>query len=215
MRRVPPARLAVLGVAASAGFVSVAWAIAARRTRQADGEVRMHLQEVREGVGDEVAAATNPLGKEWLHFPLAAGLTALLGWRGLAWRYAVLPSLASAAAETLSRALDRVPPHRTPPPGHPNPQKPSFPSGHALETTAVALTCAYVLAREDLVPPTAAFSGAAVLAALSSGGRLYLDRHWISDTAGGTLAGLAIASGCAALYEARTSRRPSRLSTRP
>ncbi|HUR01451.1 MAG TPA: hypothetical protein VM347_02830 [Nonomuraea sp.] len=40
-----------------------------------------------------------------------------------------LPLLASVVAETTSRVLDRTPPHQLPPPGHPQPHKPSFPVG--------------------------------------------------------------------------------------
>ena len=110
--------------------------------------------------------------------------------------------VASAAAEVLSRALDRVPPHRRPPAGHPKPHKPSFPSGHALETTAVAGASAYVLARENLVAAPAAFGAAVALSLASTLGRLYLDRHWASDAVAGVTLGVSIAAACAAWYEA-------------
>jgi undecaprenyl-diphosphatase len=114
--------------------------------------------------------------------------------------------VASAAAEVLSRALDRLPPHRRPPAGHPNPYKPSFPSGHALETTAVAGASAYVMARENLASAPAAFGTAVGLSLASTLGRLYLDRHWASDAVGGIALGLSVAAACAALYEAANSR---------
>jgi undecaprenyl-diphosphatase len=89
------------------------------------------------------------------------------------------------------------------PPGHPEhaKRKPSFPSGHALESTAVALTTAYVISREDILPPIAAFGVAGAIAGAATLGRLVLDRHWVSDVIGGTLLGIAVAAGCAAAYE--------------
>ena len=132
------------------------------------------------------------------------GLTLYLARRGSG-RSALLPTVASLTAELLSRTLDRLPPHRTPPAGHPKPYKPSFPSGHALETTAVAGTSAYIMARENLAPGPLAFGTAAALALTSTFGRLYLDRHWASDAVAGAAMGLAVAAACGAIYEASAS----------
>ncbi len=176
--------------------------VARRGTVAQDLEIREKIQDARVPAGDAVAEATGPLGKEWLHGPLAGALVLYLRSRG-AGMGSALPAVASAAAEIASRALDRTPPHRTPPPGHPQRHKPSFPSGHANETSAVALTSAYVLAREELLPAAPAFIVAAALSIASAFGRLYLDRHWASDTAGGTLLGISIASACAAMYEVK------------
>ncbi|MDQ3696565.1 MAG: phosphatase PAP2 family protein, partial [Gemmatimonadota bacterium] len=66
---------------------------------------------------------------------------------------------------------------------------------------AVALTGAYVLAREGIGDPRLIVPVALALPATSGVGRMYLDRHWATDVAGGWLAGLSVAACCAALYE--------------
>ena len=209
MQKAPVIPLVLTSAAALVGFIAVAGRVSTRRSFAQDDAFRNEVQEARVPTGDEIAEAAGPLGKEWLHLPLAACLSAALWFRGIHWMRAIVPTVASAGAEIASRVLDAVPPHRSPPPGHPKQHKPSFPSGHALETSAVSLTCAYVLAREDLIPPGPAFGTAALLTVASSAGRLYLDRHWISDSIGGALVGVAIASGCAALYErARSHEAP-------
>jgi undecaprenyl-diphosphatase len=152
-----------------------------------------------------MAEASNPLGKEWFHFPAALGLGVYVSSRRRHWR-GFVPVLASAAAEVLSRSLDRLPPHQAPPPGHPERHKPSFPSGHALETTAVAGASAYVLAREGLVAAPVAFGTAAAVSLASALGRMYLDRHWISDAVAGAALGVSLASASAALYETARGR---------
>jgi membrane-associated phospholipid phosphatase len=201
MSRCRPIALGCVCVAASSGFLALSRAVARRRTVAQDRALRDTLQEGRGAAGEAASEALGPLGKEWLHVPAAAALGAYLWTRGAGSR-AVVPALASVTAEIVSRVLDHTPPHRHPPPGHPSRHKPSFPSGHANETTAVALTTAYVLAREDEVAAVPAFAAAAGLSCASAAGRLYLDRHWASDAVGGLLLGVAVASGCAAIYEA-------------
>jgi membrane-associated phospholipid phosphatase len=194
---------------AGAAFIVVSRQVSRRQTAGGDRQVREGLQERRRSVGDDVAHATNPLGKEWFHLPAAAALGLYIArrsrTRGSA-RGALTPVIASIAAEVLSRVADRLPPYRRPPAGHPKPHKPSFPSGHALETTAVAGIGAYVLAREHLASAPAAFGTAAGLSLASTLGRLYLDRHWASDAVAGTALGLSVAAACAALYEAGAPR---------
>ena len=200
MRSQNPLLLWSLSAGATAAYVVVANRVAAQRTSRLDESARNTLQQSRRPSGELAASATNPLGKEWLHIPAAVALSAYLGRRGIG-RAAVLPAVASVIAEIASRALDHLPPHRHPPAGHPKPHKPSFPSGHALETTAVAATSAYILAREDVTSAPTAFTIALALALASTFGRLYRDRHWASDAVAGGSMGLAIAATCAALYE--------------
>jgi membrane-associated phospholipid phosphatase len=205
MRRCSPTVLWSIAALSGAAFVLVSRQVSRRRTDRRDRQVRQGLRKRRRNVADAIAHATNPLGKEWFHVPAAVALSFYVARKGSTHRRArgaFAPMVASAAAEVLSRALDRVPPHRRPPAGHPKPHKPSFPSGHALETTAVAGASAYVLARENLVAAPAAFGAAVALSLASTLGRLYLDRHWASDAVAGVTLGVSIAAACAAWYEA-------------
>jgi membrane-associated phospholipid phosphatase len=80
-----------------------------------------------------------------------------------------------------------------------------------METTAVAFASAYTLSRERIIPAGPAFAAAGLLAAASTFGRLYLDKHWVSDAIGGSLLGTAVAAACGAAYEVL----PSPASSRP
>ncbi len=78
----------------------------------------------------------------------------------------------------------------------------SFPSGHAMNSMAMAVTLTYVLWREGLAPRWTI--GAAVVFSLLVGmSRVYLDVHWATDVLGGWTIGLAIAGLCAEAYEWR------------
>ena len=132
--------------------------------------------------------------------PISALISGLLVRQGAGAR-AALPLFASVTSEVASRVFDRLPPNRKPPPGHPNQHKPSFPSGHANETTAVTFTTAYVMAREEKIAAGPAFAVATILSIASPASRLYLDRHWSSDVIAGWCLGGAIAAACAAIYE--------------
>ncbi len=203
MRRTPSSALLVVSAAALLGFAYTASLVARRRTERADHQAREELQAARGPAGDVAAEASGPLGKEYLHFPVSIGLGLALRHRGLGWRAAV-PVLASVVSELLNRLVTQTLHIRVVPPGHPehHKQKPSFPSGHAMETTAVALASAYVMAREEIVPAAPAFAVAVLLAAASTIGRLYLDRHWVTDGVGGSLLGVAVAAAFGAAYEA-------------
>jgi hypothetical protein len=206
MRAISPARLLVASASALVGFGYIARLVARRQTEAADHDAREGLQASRAPASDAAAKASGPLGKEYLHFPAAVVVGLGLRQHGLGAR-AGIPVLASVTSEILNRVVTRTIHIRVVPPKHPEraQRKPSFPSGHALEATAVAFTCAHVLAREGLVAPVPAFGAAGLISAASSGGRLLLDRHWVSDAIGGTLLGVAVWTACAAAYEALPS----------
>ena len=91
-------------------------------------------------------------------------------------------------------------PKRLSPPERRKLSRHSYPSGHALKTSAVAVTTSYVLLREGMAPGwSVAPFGAASLAA--GAGRLLLDRHWTSDVVGGYCAGIALGAAGAGIYE--------------
>jgi len=201
MRRQNPASLIILSAAALLGFAATTRAVARRQTGEADSEAREGLQSLRTEVVDQGARGAGPIGKEWLHAPVSGVLSLLLWTRGAGGVQACVPLLASCTSELLNRLVEARLHIRAVPPGHPEKGKPSYPSGHAMETTAVALASAYALSRERLISAPAAFAVAVVLSVVSSAGRLFLDRHWLSDAVGGTLLGLSTAAACAAVYE--------------
>ena len=192
--------LLATGAAAIVAFAAVARSVARRDTREQDHRLREAIVNNQGRVDRAFAKAVGPLGKEWLHAPVAL-MIALVLWRRGAGRRATLPLIASVSAELVNRVCEGTLHIRKPPPGKRERHKPSFPSGHALETAAMALTSSYVLAREGVVPVGRSAAAAVALVAASGGGRVYLDRHWVSDAVGGYLLGISIAAVCAALYE--------------
>ena len=206
MRQRSSAALLTLGIASLVGYVLVARSVSRRRTAADDQKLRDDVQQARDRQGEAMAKAVGPIGKQWLHIPATAALSWYL-LRHKAGPRSIMPLAASVTSDVLSRVFDRLPPNRRPPPGHPNQQKTTFPSGHANETTAVTFTTAYVLSREEVVAPVPAFAIAAILSIASPAGRMYLDRHWASDVIAGWCLGFATAAGCAAIYETVAANR--------
>jgi undecaprenyl-diphosphatase len=149
-----------------------------------------------------VVAALGYSGKSWVHGPAAALFAAYVQHRGsLDGSRAI--NLASTLSTSASKTFDWALKHRTPPPGRHARREQSFPSGHTLETTALALTAAHVLWRESMADARIAFPLAALIPVLEGAGRLYLDRHWTTDVVAGVLGGVTIAAVCALGYEAK------------
>lgn len=192
--------LLALASAGAIGYVTLSRAISKRRTVAKDRALRTEVQQWRSPVGDAIATGLGPLGKEWVTIPATAALGRYLLIRDVGAR-STLPFVASITSEAIARVMDRTKPHRHVPPGHPEQNKDSFPSGHANKTTAAAITSAYVLSREQLVHPAPAFAIAVLASLVSPLSRLYLDRHWPADLIAGWLLGGSIAAGCAAMYE--------------
>ena len=188
-----------VSVAAAAGFAVMARKVARHETSAVDAKVRRETPKRRSRKTKRAAEALGPLGKPWLHGPVAAVLAAYTRPRSRAAAAAI--AMSSAGSAGLSKVFERVLEQRKQPPGHPEPDEQSFPSGHAMETAAVALTSAYVLAREGRADAWIAAPAALALPILSGAGRVYLDRHWASDVVGGLLAGVSVAAMCAAAYE--------------
>ena len=190
----------LFGTAALAGlaFVGVSAAVARGKTSRLDKRARLHLQPGNEPLR-RAARGTTPIGKWWGQLPAALATARRLRHHGrTSGAVAVVGS--SLGAALLSEGLDRAMKHRGPPAHSGNPSKQSYPSGHALQTSALALTSSYVLWRERLMPTWSA-APLAFLSLAAGVGRLLLDRHWTSDVVGGYCAGIAWGATCAGLYE--------------
>src|SRR5690242_388411 len=195
-----PAALAGVGVGAGLAFTLLARRVSAHTTRGTDGGVRKRVPKRRRRATRIAANVIGPLGKWYGQSPMAA-LVAAATWRAKGPRAAAPIAAASATAASLAWALERTMRPRKPPPGRHSPTEAAFPSGHALQTAAVAWTCAYVLLREGLAPRSAVVSLALALPAASGLAKVYLDKHWFTDVVGGYLLGATIAAGAAAGHE--------------
>jgi membrane-associated phospholipid phosphatase len=76
----------------------------------------------------------------------------------------------------------------------------SFPSGHTTETTALALTLAYVLNREHSISGTTATLIGAGAPLLMGAYRVIDDEHWATDVMAGWVLGAAVAIACVATF---------------
>lgn len=184
---------------AGLGFALLSWRVARGKTLRADRSARSKLSQTNGGSRIALNAVTTPLGKWYGYIPPALLTARSLHRRGRG-PAAVTVAAASLAAALLNEALEQWMTPRLPPPGSGKSSKHSYPSGHALQTSAVALTTNYVLLREGLAPrwSVAPFSLASLAAGAS---RLLLGRHWTSDVLGGYLAGVALGATCAGAYE--------------
>ena len=215
-------KLGATAAISAAGFGAVAWASATRASATADRRVRGRAALPKTHPVRRATAAVAPLGKWWAYMPIALGIGAWLlvsrdfrrGERDvttlrprrrprIAERLpaAVTVVGAGALAAALSPVFDKVLPQPPVPPGRRNRRKPVFPSGHAFGPTALAATSAWVLAREGLLPPSAAIPVSLAFPLTTVAEKLAGQKHWASDVVGGWLAGAAIAAGCLAAYE--------------
>lgn len=191
---------AVVAGLSAAGFATVTTLVETNRLRGVDRRIRARFDGEHDRRLTALVKAGGYLGKPWAHGAVAALLGGILSHKG-ALDGARAVKLSSGLSATASRTFDWLLGHRTPPPGRGEPSEQSYPSGHTLETAALALTTAYVLWREGLADARLAFPAAAVVPLLEGAGRVYLDRHWTSDVLGGALGGLALAALCVAGYE--------------
>jgi undecaprenyl-diphosphatase len=186
------------------GFALTSAAVARGLTSKLDKRAKRAVHETR-GRGArasglrEGAWATTPLGKSWAYVPPSLWTALRLQRQGRTAGALTIAATATLAA-ILPKVLDHTLPRRLPPRERHEPSKQSYPSGHALQTSAMALTTGYVLYREDVGPR---WTGAPLgLASLAAGaGRLLLDRHWTSDVIGGYCAGVALGAAAAGVYE--------------
>ena len=153
----------------------------------------------RARVFETAARATTPLGKWWAQVPASLSAARRLRRAGRTAGALTLVGTSIGAA-LLSVSLDKLLRHRMPPPERHEPSEQSYPSGHALQSSALALATGYVLTREGLARGwSVAPLGFASFAA--GAGRLLLDRHWTTDVIGGYCAGIAFGATCAGIYE--------------
>jgi membrane-associated phospholipid phosphatase len=202
-RLAPGALFAAAGLAAL-GFAVVARAVTRGKTQRFDRATNRELQRDPSHALELAAVATTPAGKWWGHLPPSLLTAARLHDRGRD-AAAVAVVSASLGAVAVTRVLDRWFERRGPQPRRGRLSSHSFPSGHALQTSAVAVTTGYVLAREKMGPSW--LPAPLGLVPLAAGlGKLLLARHWSTDVLGGYCAGIAWGATCAGFYEVAVGR---------
>jgi len=194
------------GAGAAIGFALLARRVKRHRTRQIDATIRKALPRRHRRVTKVAMQVFELLGKWYGQMPIAALTTAAV-WRARGPRVAMPIAAASASAASLAWLLEQTMRPRKPPPGRHSPSEPAFPSGHALQTGAVAWTTAYVLVREGIASPGSAVPLALALPAATGLMKLWRDRHWFTDVMGGYLLGAALAAGAMAGHEIARPRR--------
>jgi membrane-associated phospholipid phosphatase len=168
-----------IALLASAGFGLVTAQVRRGKTSRLDRSAQRKWHSWQGDAVNAAALSTAPLGKWYAHVP-AVLLTSHRLWKRNRTVGALTLIGASLGAAGLSRILDRALAQRSPPPERGEPWQQSYPSGHALETSAVALTSSYVLQRERLVS-AGPLSLLGLASAAAGAGRLIRDRHWTSD----------------------------------
>jgi undecaprenyl-diphosphatase len=202
--------LGAVAAVAAAGFAAMAAAVARRDTARVDETVRKATAADPDGATHEAAEGMKYAGKWYTYIPAAAAAGAAVlvarrqDERGGRSRRAGAGALmlTGTVCTALNPAFDRVLPQPPAPPGHSSPNKPVFPSGHAFGPGAVSLAAAYVLSREGIAPAALAFPAALAVPVVTAGGRMLVQKHWVSDVAGGLLGGIAVAALCLSAYEA-------------
>jgi undecaprenyl-diphosphatase len=193
---------------AAAAFVAVTRAVAQGKTAGWDRRAKRAVHAVRATGAEQALSvaseAATPLGKWWGQVPAALLTAAKLRKderTAAAWTIAGT----SLVAAVLPAVLDRFTVQRLSPRERRGGPKQSYPSGHALRTSAMAISVGYVMRREKLASPIW-LTPLAPLSLATGLGRLILHRHWTSDVAGGYCAGIALGATSAGLYELSRAR---------
>lgn len=198
----------ITAAASAAAFWLLAQAVARRKTAPVDHDVHERIAVDEEHPVRDAAEGVAPIGKWRTYVPLAtmaAGYVVVKA-EGHAAAGAIAIVSAAVAAALINKRFDDLLDQPPAPPGRDTPDHPVFPSGHAFGTSAVALTAAYVLSREELAPGYIAFPAALTLPVVSATARLMEEKHWLTDVVGGALAAMTLTSISLAAYEAVKTR---------
>jgi undecaprenyl-diphosphatase len=188
-------RLAGIGVLGLAGFLLLTGLVARGATRALDDAMARWFA----GHRSEVIIAIF----RWV--TILGGITAMrlvaivagVGWLLMARRWGAglllvaLPFAVSALFEQLKRAVARPRPMM---PGIAFDPTYAFPSGHAMMSTAVCGTIAYLSWRDGLCERRTAALCALIVPLLVGTSRLVLEVHWATDVLAGWSGGLAVAA---------------------
>lgn len=180
--------------AASAALFRLGQVVEARELVKFDHRVRASLLGVRTRALDALSAVITALNAPAFLVPATLAVAFAQRKRGIAsW----LPmALSPLAAMTAGQLMTTWGPHQFPPDSSDDTDRPSFPSSHTTGLTAETLTVVWVLRHERRLSEGA--SSLLMLVPQAAGlNRLYRDRHWATDIAGGLAAGTAVGAICA------------------
>jgi membrane-associated phospholipid phosphatase len=194
--------LFAIAALASLGFALATAAVARGMTAKLDTRARRgaHQSRGRGALANRLGGGIPRTGEWWTHLPPSFWTALRLQRQGRpagAMTIAATATVAAILPTILARALHR----RLPLFARYRASTRSYPNGHALRTSAMALTTGYVLYRESV---SLRWTGAAPLGLASLGagaGRWLLDRHFTGDIIGGYCAGLALGAAAAGVYE--------------
>jgi undecaprenyl-diphosphatase len=157
--------------------------LAHRRVVALDRHLHNFFRQHRTRRSEKVVDATTKVGSGWVVYP--ASLAAAAAFLRANDRRAAIASLWSVAGGgILSEALKNVVRRRRPAEGVEEENGYSFPSGHTLLSGSLFGLLAYLLSQRDELGHWR-YPSAAVLALLTpwiAFSRMYLGRHWPSDT---------------------------------
>lgn len=189
---------------ASLGFAAITRAVSRGGLARFDRRTQRALHTLRDS-GEHgpalqlISKASTPMGKWWGYLP-PAWLTAVRMQREGRHAAAVTIAGTSVLAALLPPILERTLFRRQSPPAAGRRSQHSYPSGHALQTSAMAVAVSYVMQREKLAKP-GWLAPLGPLSLVAGAGRMLLDRHWASDLLGGYCAGIALGAASASCYE--------------
>lgn len=195
--------LAIAGISAGLGMAALAAATRFRAVQRMDDAVEYHVRRRRPRLTRAARIGTLP-GEPYAHWSLGGAIaaTVVLTRDGPKARALIPMACASLGAILTHHAVKAV--YRRVRPRHAvlrGKTEPAYPSGHTADATAVLATGAYILVREALAPSIIIAPIAATVALSVGASRIALGWHWSSDVVGGWLTGIAVASGCAIMYE--------------
>jgi hypothetical protein len=193
-----------IALGAAGAMVAVAIATCSGTVQRLDDALEREMGRRRPRLARAARIASLP-GESFMHPSIgAAACLVVLSLRGGRRRRVLVP-LASASLGAIAahhavkavyrRSRPRIALRR-------GKTEPAFPSGHTADSTAVLLTAAYVLVREEILPAGIAAPLAVALAATTGASRVALGWHWGTDVLGGWLTGIGVAAMSTQLYDA-------------